>query len=725
MSLNIDRFFSEQALIKGTLYFQQGRVVEVSTFEHRGQQDEIRGKVVGAQGREYDVAVRIWDANSDMPKLRVHCSCPVGSFCKHGVALILAAQHSEEPPTPMVPVQPPIDNPEFYADLHEKTQYGWFDFEMGLEIDGVKINILPTLLKYIQSGRTPGTEKIKMTLSDGRIVNIDAKRLALIINTLTELYDKNALNKEGQLTFSKQRAALLNDLKDHLHIEDKRWAGWSSLESLSAMLTDDQPIISPIEIPRNFHGHLREYQQTGVNWLGFLKNYELGGILADDMGLGKTVQVLAYLLHLKNNGELNKPCLVVVPTSLINNWMSESEKFTPELKFLPFHGVDRTDHQKHFEDYDVVLTSYPLMIYDKHIHLEQSYHTIILDEAQAIKNPAAQTTQVISKLKGKYRLCLTGTPMENHLGELWSLFNFLMPGFLGTRQQFTKVFRTPIENQKDVARRTQLIARIKPFMLRRSKELVAKDLPPKIQMTQLITLSPDQRDLYEAIRLSMETRVKFAIESKGLRSSQIIILDALLKLRQVCSDPRVMAMDAGKHIHMPDKLAWLLETLPTFLEEGRRILLFSSFATILHNIADSLNTHGYPYVMLTGQTKDRKTPIDRFQNKEVPLFLISLKAGGVGLNLTAADTIIHYDPWWNPAAQEQATDRAHRIGQDKTVFVYQLVAKDTVEEKILQMQETKAQLLSSIMTSQADMTSTITADDILKLFEGKDELEED
>lgn len=723
MSLNIDRFFSEQALVRGTLYFQEGRVLEVSTFEHRGQQDEIRGKVLGAHGREYDVAVRIWDANSDMPKLRVHCTCTAGSFCKHGVAVILAAQHSEEPPPPVVTLPAPIENPDFYAELHERTQYGWFDFEMGLEIDGVKINILPTLLKYIQSGRTPGSEKIKMTLSDGRIVTIDAKRLSLIINTLTELYDKNALNKEGQLTFSKQRAALLNDLKDNLHIEDKHWAGWSSLESLTALLNQDQPLIEPIPIPDNFLGTLREYQHTGVNWIGFLQAHELGGILADDMGLGKTVQVLAYLLHLKNTGMLDKPCLVIVPTSLINNWMSESKKFTPDLRFLPFHGGDRIEHQHALNDYDVILTSYPLMIYDKHVHIEQQYHTIILDEAQAIKNPAAQTTQVINKLKARYRLCLTGTPMENHLGELWSLFHFLMPGFLGSRQQFTKVFRTPIENQKDTSRRTQLITRIKPFMLRRSKELVAKDLPPKILMTQLITLSPEQRDLYEAIRLSMETKVKFAIESKGLRSSQIIILDALLKLRQVCSDPRVMAMEAGKHIHMPDKLAWLLETLPTFIEEGRRILLFSSFATILDHIAHSLTAHGYPYVMLTGQTKDRKTPIDRFQNKEVPLFLISLKAGGVGLNLTAADTIIHYDPWWNPAAQEQATDRAHRIGQDKTVFVYQLIAKDTVEEKILKMQETKAQLLSSVMTSQADMTSTITADDILKLFEGKDDLE--
>lgn len=719
MSLNIERFFSEQALTKGTEYFQGGRVLEVSTFEHRGQQDEIRGKVQGAQGQEYEVAIRIWDASSETPKLRVHCTCHAGSFCKHGVAVILAAEHTENPPTPEPSPTPEItlEDPEFYVNLNEKTQYGWFDFELGLDIDGEHINILPLLLRYIQSGRRPGTDKIKITLSDKRIMHIDAKRLKTIIDTLTELYDKDALNKEGRLSFSKQRAVLLRTLKEQLEIDDQHWSGWSSLAQLSQVLDEGETCIEPIPVPKTFHGTLREYQQTGLNWLAFLKRYDLGGILADDMGLGKTIQVLAYLLHLKEQGSLDKPCLVVVPTSLIHNWMSEAQKFAPSLRFLAFHGNARIEMQAQFKDYDVILTSYALMIYDKHLHIAQAYHTIVLDEAQAIKNPSTQTAQVIKAVQAQYRLCLTGTPMENHLGELWSLFHFLMPGFLGSRQHFNRVFRIPIEKEKDIARREQLIARIRPFMLRRSKELVAKDLPPKIHIVQALTLTEPQRDLYEAIRLSMEAKVKLAIQSKGFSSSQIVVLDALLKLRQVCSDPRVMSLDAGKQILMPCKLAWLLETLPTFLEEGRRILLFSSFASILENIAYALRQHHHPYVMLTGSTVDRKTPIDRFQNKEVPIFLISLKAGGVGLNLTAADTIIHYDPWWNPAAQEQASARAHRIGQDKTVFIYQLIAQDTVEDKILAMQDKKAELLSSIMTTETDMTSTFTIEDILRLFE--------
>ncbi|MFI4955682.1 MAG: SNF2-related protein [Gammaproteobacteria bacterium] len=616
-----------------------------------------------------------------------------------------------------------IENPNFYADITEKSEYGWFEFEIGIDIDGVKINILPTLIKYIEEDVSKKHDSIQIGLPDGRYAIIEIERFEKILNTLTELYDKNALNKDDHLLLSKQRAVFLNELKDSLGIEDKHWSGWEPLKKLNDVLSMEGNCILPVTIPNEFQGQLREYQQAGVNWLSFLTTYELGGILADDMGLGKTVQVLSYLLYLKNSGKLDKPCLVIVPTSLVNNWMSESNKFTPTLRILPFHGMSRKDNQNQFNHYDVILTTYPLMVHDQRIHMNQVFHTVILDEAQAIKNPEAQTTKIICDLQSSYRLCLTGTPMENHLGELWSLFNFLMPGFLGSKKQFGRVFRTPIEKQKNAERRTQLAARVKPFMLRRTKELVATELPPKIEMVQLLTLSPAQRDLYETIRLSMEVKVKQAITSKGFASSQIVILDALLKLRQVCNDPRVMKMKSAQTITTPDKLAWLLETLPTFIEEGRRILLFSSFKSVLDNIALSLTEHNYPFVMLTGQTKDRKTPVDSFQNKEIPIFLISLKAGGVGLNLTAADMIIHYDPWWNPAAQAQATDRAHRIGQEKTVFVYQLVAKDTVEEKILQMQENKAALLASIMTPESDMTTALTAQDVLTLFSGEKSLQ--
>jgi len=349
--------------------------------------------------------------------------------------------------------------------------------------------------------------------------------------------------------------------------------------------------------------------------------------------------------------------------------------------------------------------------------LAQEYHYVILDEAQNIKNPKAQASKIVRQFNARHRLCLTGTPMENHLGEIWSLFDFLMPKLLGDEKQFRRLFRTPIEKHADQKRQHSLNTRIAPFLLRRSKQEVVKELPPKTEIIQNIELHGPQRDLYESIRLAMHEKVRNAINKNGVARSHIIILEALLKLRQVCCDPRLVKLDSAKKVKASAKMQLLMDMLPEQIEEGRRILLFSQFTSMLSLIEEELHKHKIDYVKLTGATKARDVPIQRFQNGDVPLFLISLKAGGTGLNLTAADTVIHYDPWWNPAVENQATDRAHRIGQNKSVFVYKLITSGTVEDKILALQARKKELADNLFSDSGKGASALTQADLNALFE--------
>jgi len=611
---------------------------------------------------------------------------------------------------------------EWYADAQPDSGMDWFNAEIGVQVDGQKINLLPILLQHF--ARNPDLfgpailsqlddkSTILVPLPDGRRLPFPAPRLKMMLGVLMDLFEPKALDDNGRLRLTKLRAAELSGATGAAAF---RWLGGESLRQLNEKLRDFRSI-RPVPPPRGLQASLRGYQQEGLNWLQFLREYNLAGILADDMGLGKTVQALAHLLEEKNSGRADRPSLVIAPTSLMTNWRQETERFAPALKLLVLHGQNRKQHFEKLKEYDLIITSYPLLPRDEEVLTNEPFHLVILDEAQYIKNPKTKYAQIICQLRARHHLCLTGTPMENHLGELWSQFNFLLPGFLGGEIQFRRLFRSPIERGGDTARRDILARRIGPFVMRRRKENVAAELPAKTEIRQNVELAGAQRDLYEAIRLSMHARVQEEVRNKGLSRAHIIILDALLKLRQVCCDPRLVKLDAARKVQESAKLELLMDMVPEMLAEGRKILLFSQFTSMLALIQEQLAAASVPYVILTGDTADRATPIQQFQGGKVPLFLISLKAGGTGLNLTAADTVIHYDPWWNPAVETQATDRAHRIGQTKPVFVYKLITIGTVEEKILALQDRKRGLVEGLLDARGKETPKLTAEDLQVLF---------
>jgi SNF2 family DNA or RNA helicase len=618
-------------------------------------------------------------------------------------------------------VDDPID--EWYSSIDESSGYDWFGFEMGIMLKGEKINLLPVLQKLLQKLQgnqqidITGSEPVFAQLADGRYIQLPAERVRNILKILIELYDHDSLTDEKMLRLSKLHAARLLELEAALGAVQLRWFGGETIRKLGAKLTHFKGI-EIAKVPQQFKGELRPYQQEGLSWLQFLREYELGGVLADDMGLGKTVQALSHLTLEKTSGRMKLPSLIVAPTSLMFNWRLETERFSPDLKLLILHGADRKQQFSNIADHDIILTTYPLLVRDKEILLKQHFYLIILDEAQFIKNTKSLMTQVALQIKASHRICLTGTPMENHLGELWSLFHFMMPGLLGDEKSFNRVFRTPIEKHSNQERRLHLNRRIAPFLLRRTKDKVVKELPSKVEMLRHVELEGAQRDLYETIRITMQEKVRKEIAKLGLSRSHIIILDALLKLRQICCDPRLLKIATPKKKLLKSaKLELLMTLLAELLGEGRRILLFSQFTQMLELIEAELNKKKITYVKLTGQTKDRMTPVQQFQNGEVPLFLISLKAGGTGLNLTAADTVIHYDPWWNPAVENQATDRAHRIGQTKTVFVYKFVTKGTVEEKILEMQQHKHALMEGLFSDKTTSKLKLSEKDLQSLFD--------
>ncbi|HPE60349.1 MAG TPA: DEAD/DEAH box helicase [Thiolinea sp.] len=611
-----------------------------------------------------------------------------------------------------------VDNWE--AELKSSGEQ-WFELGIGFEVEGQRINLLPILVDMLASMRSPQElttllqlqEYLLVPLEDGRWLKLESARLLRVLDTLIELYDHAPLNRDGRLLMSRFQGSQLHEL---LNDPALNWKGAGEMRELSRRLHDFEGI-QPVTPPAGLNATLRAYQQQGLNWLQFLSHYGFNGILADDMGLGKTLQALAHLLLEKQQGHPQHPSLVIAPTSLMSNWRREVEKFTPDLSVLVLHGSQREADFGRIGEFDLILTTYPLILRDEDFYREQLFHYLILDEAQSIKNARSKTTQVIFSLQARHRLCLTGTPMENHLGELWSMFHFLMPGFLGSHERFARLFRIPVEKQGDKGRQVQLQKRLQPFMLRRTKQVVATELPPKTEIILTVALEGRQRDLYESVRLAMDSKVREEIRSRGLAHSQIVILDALLKLRQVCCDPRIMNLSGAEVLQESAKLDMLMEMLPELLEEGRKVLLFSQFTSMLALIEAAVREHGIRYSLLTGKTRDRESAISAFQDGDAQVFLISLKAGGTGLNLTAADTVIHYDPWWNPAVEQQATDRAYRIGQDKPVFVYKLLVENTVEEKILRLQEKKQQLVDGIYGNDPEGAQPFTQDELMDLLQ--------
>jgi hypothetical protein len=627
------------------------------------------------------------------------------------------------------------------------TQAEWFKLSLGMNVGGERRNILPLLPELLAqlgaaaqtaipaAGQSLSQQTSLSTLQlpaylyikqDDGYLRLPCEPLRPWLQALLELMTERGLRKKNDLKIelggTSLRLSRLEAMRLEAELQQHPKAGghWQGEDSLQEMLGQlaSRKNLPTVTLPSGLKAQLRPYQLEGVRWLQFLHTHGLSGILADDMGLGKTLQTLTHILIEKETGRLALPVLLVAPVSLMGNWRKEAAHFAPALRVLVVQGSGRHETAAEMGSFDLVIAPYSLLQRDRERWQAQSWHMVVLDEAQNIKNASSHAAQIAGALDAKHRLCLSGTPMENNLGELWSLFNFLMPGFLGSQARFKSLYRTPIEKHGDQQRAERLRHRLKPFMLRRLKSEVATDLPKKQVCISVVALAEPQADLYETIRLGTEKTVHEALANKGLAGAQIQILDALLKLRQVCCDPRLVALPAAKKVKSSAKLELLMELLPDLLAAGRRVLLFSQFTSMLELIEEELEKRQLKWVKLTGQSQNREQLIERFTSGQVPLFLISLKAGGVGLNLTEADTVIHYDPWWNPAAQAQATDRAHRIGQTKPVMVYKLVAQDTIEERILALQERKAALADSMYGDMTEGTQPImTQSDLASLLE--------
>jgi len=622
------------------------------------------------------------------------------------------------------PVHTETVRPSAFQALIERAagEPGWFDVSLGFEHAGVHHELMPLVIAWLERGRDD--EPVLIEQADGRFLEVPAAALEPVAAVFDELGER--IGGHDTIRLSRARALALERLEQALGEADieTEWQGDREpvdfARRLRALSDIDTAGFADTPVPRALRATLRPYQRAGLGWLNALAKHGLCGILADDMGLGKTVQTLAHLLWLRSARRLDGPALVVAPTSLLGNWAREAAQFAPRLTVRVWHGIDRHAQplNESLPTADLVITSYGLALRDRDLLAEHGFAMLVLDEAQQIRNPAAKITRAVKSLPIERRLCLSGTPLENHLGELWSQFDFLMPGLLGDAKRFTRHYRTPIERHGNDERRVRLAEAVRPFLLRRRKEAVATELPARTEIVREVVLGGRQAKLYESIRVAMQERVRDALARRGVAQSQITVLDSLLKLRQLCCHPGIVKLPSARKLDESAKTEMLLDMLTEMIAEGRRVLVFSQFTSMLSLIERELAARDIAWVKLTGQTRRRDEAIDRFQRGEVPLFLISLKAGGTGLNLTAADTVIHYDPWWNPAAEDQASARAHRIGQDKPVFVYRLVTTGTVEERIVALQARKRRLADGVLErSDAGALASMSAQETLSLFD--------
>ena len=518
-------------------------------------------------------------------------------------------------------------------------------------------------------------------------------------------------NPDNRFTVKTYRAGLINELKNlgvELILSDRFKTFWEQMSTFSTVET--------LTLPNGINAEFREYQLKGFGWLWFMYKYGLNGILADDMGLGKTLQALTVLQKAKEeDGPM--PTLVIAPTTVVFNWESEIQKFAPSLSCLKLQGGERKQFFDKIPEYDVVITSYALLRRDIKKLKDINFRYVILDESQNIKNATSQTAQAVKQLTSQHKLALSGTPIENKLEELWSVFDFLMPGFLFTMADINSRYVNPIMEHQDKVVEKRLKLQIYPFILRRMKRDVAKDLPDKVENIAYCELTDDQRDFYLQVLDSTKEELFKSIEQNGLEKSRLSIFSALLRMRQICCHPRLYDKNNVKNVISSGKFEKLKVMLEEIISEKHRILLFSQFVDMLDIVKAWLDKSGIKYEYLTGKTKDRQGAVERFNtDPTIPIFLISLKAGGTGLNLTGADYVIHYDPWWNPAVEDQATDRAYRIGQTKKVFVYRLITKNTVEEKIQKLKTIKRNLVDSVISVDRNITKSLTMDDIREIF---------
>ncbi len=593
--------------------------------------------------------------------------------------------------------QTSISNQQYFLgeasiDISIDEGIDWFDIKAKIKFGDFEIPF-SVIRKCIRN------QQYEISLPDGSI--------AIIPETwVTEYSDLFAFaDDSNEPTLSKLHIALVKDLQSGNHaqvIMSRKLQGLTNFEG-----------IQKFELPKGFKGKLRSYQHAGFNWLKFLNEYAFGGCLADDMGLGKTVQTLALLQSEKEENP-GVSSLLIMPTSLVYNWIMEAKKFTPQLRILNYTGSQRNKNISLFSQYDLIITSYGTARRDSEILQDFYFNYIILDESQAIKNPDSRIAKVAMQLKSRRKLILTGTPVENSTMDLWSQMTFVNPGLLGTKKFFTKEFQIPIEKKKIMAKTERLNALVKPFLLRREKSQVAKDLPQKIENIHYCEMSDSQREFYETEKSAFKNKIFDVIEKDGIRKSHMILLQGLTRLRQIANHPLMVddmyQGDSGK-------LEDITHMIQNALGENHRLLIFSQFVKHLNLVRSFIDHKNIPFAYLDGSTRDRKAQVEKFQNKnDIHTFLISLKAGGLGLNLTQADYVFILDPWWNPAAEAQAIDRAHRIGQTQTVFTYKFIARETVEEKILKLQNSKLKLAGDLVTIEDQFMKQLSAEDLSSLF---------
>ncbi len=589
---------------------------------------------------------------------------------------------------------------ESSISIEIKESIDWFDIYAKIKFGDYEIPFNELRRIVILKGN-------EITLPNGEVAVIPERWL----NEYSELFSfvedgKSANGSPAPMKLKKHHLALVKDL------ESGELAKVSMNRKLEKL--QDFKSIDSMVIPDNFKGTLRPYQHSGYNWLQFLNKYRFGGCLADDMGLGKTVQTLALMQAQKERGA-HSTSLLIMPTSLIYNWELEASKFTPDLKILVYAGTNREKNVEQFKDYDLVLTSYGIARLDISLLTKYYFNYVILDESQAIKNPNSNISKAVRKLKSKFRLILTGTPLENSTMDLWSQMTFLNPGLLGNQSFFKREFLTPIEKKKDEEKTRKLNTIIRPFILRRHKSQVARELPEKVESIKYSAMTSHQEEKYEEAKSFYRNKILDEIEKRGLKKSHFILLQGLTKLRQIANHPRMVE---GNYKHDSGKLEDVTQMIHNALSEHHKILIFSQFVKHLNILSEYLDKNKIKYAYLDGSTKDRESQVRNFQeNDEISIFMISLKAGGLGLNLTKADYVFLLDPWWNPAVEQQAIDRAHRIGQENKVFTYKFISKNTVEEKIIALQKRKVKLASDLITTEESFFKELTRDDIKSLLE--------